>query len=89
MNNILVPYTTIGSPTGASQDTSAYIFEIKVSDFITPCSLSSSGFAAAIQVRNHTSFVPIVKLNGLGGSGSVSPQITATLTAFLLFDTSV
>ena len=88
LNGVLLPNTTIGSPTGSSQNTSTYIFEIKVTDFITATSLSPSGFAAAIEVVNHTSFVPTVLLNGITGSGSHAPQITATVTAFLLQDTT-
>jgi hypothetical protein len=88
-NGILLSNTTIGSPTGSSQNTSTYIFEIKVSDFTTPTSLSPSGFACNINVVNHTSYVPIVLLNGLAGSGSSVPQITATVTAFLLLDMSI
>ena len=89
LNGNIIFETTIGSPTGAAQNSSCYIFEIKVSDFITPTSLSPSGFAAAVIVVNHTSFVPFVLLNGITGSGSVSPQVTAAVTAFLLLDTSV
>jgi hypothetical protein len=88
-NGTVLPNTTIGSPTGSAQNTSSYIFEIKISDFTTPTSLAPSGFACSITVVNHTSFVPIVLLNGITGSGSAFPQITATVTAFLLLDTSV
>jgi hypothetical protein len=89
LNGVPVPGTTKGSPTGASQNSSAGIIQIKTTDFITPTSASPSGFAAAIEIVNHTSFVPIVTLNGLGGSGSASPQITATVTVILILDTSV
>jgi hypothetical protein len=89
MNGIPIPNTTIGSPTGSAQNTSTYIFKILASDFITATNLAPSGFAAKIEIVNHTSFVPIVLLNGITGSGSVFPQITATVTAFLLLDLSV
>ena len=88
-NGVLLPFTTIGSPTGSAQNSTSLIFEIKITDFTTPTSLSPSGFACDIQVVNHTSFVPFVLLNGSSGSGSVFPQIRATFTMFLLMDTTV
>jgi hypothetical protein len=88
MNGVPVPGTTHGSPTGASQNSSVSIIEITPADFTTPVSQSPSGFAAALEIVNHTSYVPVVTLNGLTGSGSASPQVTANVTIFLLMDTS-
>ena len=88
-NGILLPFTTIGSPTGSAQNSTVIIFEIKTIDFTTPTFLSPSGFACDIQVVNHTSFVPLVLLNGSSGSGNANPQIRATVTMFLLMDTSI
>lgn len=88
MNGVVIPGTTHGSPTGSSQNSSASIIEIKPTDFTSVCVQSPSGFAAAIEVVNHTSFIPVISLNGLNGSGSASPQVTANVTIFLLMDTS-
>jgi hypothetical protein len=41
---------------------------------------SPSGKAAKINLRNHTSYVPVVTLNGIGGSGSATPQVVASMT---------
>jgi hypothetical protein len=85
LNNIVVlPGSTIGSPTGSSQNSTGIIVSIKQSDLTEPNSDSPSGFAARINLRNHSSFVPSVTINGSGGSGSAPNQVTATLTAFLL-----
>jgi hypothetical protein len=88
MNGVPVPGTTHGSPTGSSQNSSASIIEITPADFTTALSQSPSGFAAALEIVNHTSFIPVISLNGLNGSGSSSPQVTANVTIFLLMDTS-
>ena len=81
MNNTLVPGTIIGSPTGASQNSSTVIFHITASDASgTATDLSPTGFAALIHLRNHTSYVPFVTLNGVGGSGSALPQIVANIS---------
>jgi hypothetical protein len=84
-NGNVVPGSTVGSPTGASQNTNAMILKIDASDFTEATSFPApGGLAARLQIVNHTSFAPIVNLNGLTGSGSASPQITATVTLMLL-----
>jgi hypothetical protein len=87
-NGLPLPGSTTGSPTGASQNSSALIIEVTSADFITPFSGAPGGVAAEFKLTNHTSFVPLVLLNGLSGSGSATPQITATMTMFLLTDTT-
>ena len=88
-NGLPFPGTTTGSPTGASQNSSALILLITAADFTSFFSGAPGNLAAKIQLVNHTSFVPIVLLNGLSGSGSATPQITATMTMFLLLDTTI
>jgi hypothetical protein len=83
-NNVVLPGTTIGSPTGSSQNSASIIFQLTDADIVSPTDLSPSGFAAKLQVTNYASFAPIVLLNGLSGSGSATPQITATVTIFKL-----
>ena len=80
----VVPGSVIGSPTGSSQNSTCVILEITPADLVVPTGLSPSGFSAQIQVVNHTSFAPIITLNGVGGSGSAVNQVTCTLTGFLL-----
>jgi hypothetical protein len=83
-NNVVLPGTTIGSPTGSSQNSASIIFQLTEDDLVSPTDLSPSGFAAKLQVTNYSSFAPAITLNGLTGSGSASPQITATVTIFKL-----
>ena len=85
-NNIfLINGTTIGSPTGSSQNSTSVIIRIDPSDLTEPTSLSPSGFAALIQLRNHSSFITTITLNGHGGSGYAIDQINAVLTIILLY----
>jgi hypothetical protein len=84
MNGAVVAGSTIGSPTGSSQNSTGLMMYIDATDLTTPTLLSPLGFAAAITLVNHTSFVPIITLNGLTGSGSATPQVVATLTMLLL-----
>jgi hypothetical protein len=83
-NNTVLPGTTIGSPTGSSQNSATVIFILTDDDLISLTDLSPTGFAAKLEIRNYISFVPAVTLNGLGGSGSATPQTTANVTIFKL-----
>jgi hypothetical protein len=79
LNETIVFGSIVGSPTGSAQNSSSLIIYISPEDitfYTTP--LSPLGTAAIIQFRNHTSFAPIITLNGQSGSGSASPQIVAT-----------
>lgn len=85
MNGAVVPGTTVGSPTGSSQNKLTAIIYISPSDvLVSPTLLSPTGFAAKLNIVNHTSYVPFVTLNGVGGSGSVTPQMVASMVIFLL-----
>ena len=83
-NNIVIPGGIIGSPTGSSQNSSALIFEILAADINQPYSGAPGGFACNLQARNHTSYIPIITLNGSDGSGLAPNQVCATLTLVLL-----
>ena len=85
INDIIIPGTVIGAPTGASQNSLTIIIEITSADLITTTELSPTGLAALVQVRNHTSF-PLggVVLDGQSGSGLAPNQLNAIFTAFLL-----
>jgi hypothetical protein len=85
INGVPVVGTTTGSPSGSSQNSTTYILYVSPSDVLgTPTLLSPTGFAAKLNLVNHTSFVPVVHLDLAAGSGSASPQITATITVFKL-----
>jgi hypothetical protein len=87
LNNVLVPGTITGSPTGSAQNTNAFIMIIQQADVqINPSTLSPSGFSAFLTLRNHTSYVPLLTLDGQAGSGSAQPQIVTSLVMYLLLE---
>lgn len=75
----------MGSPAGSSQNSASIIIYLSPADVLVNSTiLSPTGSAAIINFRNHTSHSPLVLLNGLAGSGSATPQITATTVIFRL-----
>jgi hypothetical protein len=72
------------SPTGATQIAQVMIVVITPEDIITETPLSPTGFACKLQVKNHTSFVPAIQIDGVNGAGSASPEVIATMTVVLM-----
>ena len=87
-NGSPIPSLTVGSSTGSSVCTYTGIVNITAADVAAtpvPAGIPSpSGFAADIQIVNHTSYVPVVTLDGQTGSGSVLPQTVVTTTMYKL-----
>jgi hypothetical protein len=85
LNDAPHPGTITGSPSGASVCTLAHIIYLSPAAVgISPTALSPTGFAAKIQLVNHTSFAPSITLDGSSGSGSATPQTHASLSLFKL-----
>jgi hypothetical protein len=85
LNDAPEPGTITGSPTGASVLTLSHILYISPAAVgISPTALSPTGFAAKLQLVNHTSFAPSITLDGSSGSGSATPQTHASLSLFKL-----
>jgi len=85
LNGVPLDGTVTGSPTGSSQNSSTFIIYISPSDvLVTPTLLSPTGFAAKLNLVNHSSYVPLIHLDLASGSGSVPNQINATMTIFRL-----
>jgi hypothetical protein len=79
-NNVIVTDSTVGSPTGSSQNSVTLILVITPEDILANIStISTIGTSAIIQFRNHTSYSAQVTLNGRFGSGSAEDQITAVV----------
>jgi hypothetical protein len=82
--------TITGSATGASVCTLAHIIYLSPADVaVSPTALSPTGFAAKIQLVNHTSFAPAITLDSSTGSGSATPQTRAALSMFKLANAPV
>jgi hypothetical protein len=73
------PYS---SSTGATHSYNDKIIKITMADMINETSLSSSGFAACLEVYNHSSFNPNIILNN--PAGSAPNDITANINVILL-----
>ena len=84
MNEVVIDGTTTGSPTASTLASNVFIIRVQDSDLVSDWSDAPGGKAAKIELVNHTSFVPSVTLNGLSGSGFVSPQVVATMTVVLI-----
>jgi hypothetical protein len=84
-NGVAESGTITGSPTGSSVCTLAHIIYLSPAEVaVSPTALSPTGFAAKLQLINHTSFAPLVELDGASGSGSATPQSRASLSLFKL-----
>jgi hypothetical protein len=83
-NAIPVIGSIFSSPTGATQNSHTVIVDVLPSDISEPTSLSPSGFACKLRLVNHTSYVPVVTINGVAGGGSAAPDSTATMSVILL-----
>ena len=83
-NDVVMIGSISSSPTGATICANQMILEILPEDLINITSLSPSGFGCKIQLRNHTSFAPVVSIDGSSGAGSALPDISANLSLVLL-----
>jgi hypothetical protein len=70
------------SPTGATHSYSDLIIRINPEDMVNETSLSPSGLAACLEVFNHSSFNPNIRLDNPGGSAP--NDLTATINIILL-----
>jgi hypothetical protein len=84
LNGQVVVGAIYSSPTGSSQNANSIILDIYPSDISQPTNVSPTGFGAKLNVANHTSYAPIIEIDGVGGAGSAGPDITAIMTVFLL-----
>ena len=81
---VVVPGGIFSSPTGSTQSVCSLIMYVDASDLISPTALSPSGFACKVQLRNHTSYAPVISLDGTSGAGSAEPDINCSISLFLL-----
>jgi hypothetical protein len=75
---------TFSSPTASTQSTLSFIVFVDSSEMISSTSLSPSGLACKFQVTNHTSYSPLISLDGTSGAGSAPDDIVGNLTFILL-----
>ena len=81
LNTTILPGTIVGSASGSSTVTCSTIFLVTAADLIQPI---PTGFAALLQIINHTSLAPSVTLSGANGGGSQPDQSRAILVLTLI-----
>ena len=84
MNNVIVTGSIIGDQLSATVASNTVLLTVNDSDLTEPTSLSPTGFAALIQIRNHSSYAPLIHIDGHAGSGSQIGQSNLNLVIFLL-----
>ena len=75
---------TFSSPTASTQSALTLIVFIDYSDLISTTALSPSGLACKFQVTNHTSYAPLISLDGTSGAGSAPNDVVGNLTFIFL-----
>jgi hypothetical protein len=80
----VIPGGIFSSPTGSTQNSITLILYIDPADLSTPTPLSPFGVACKVQVKNHTSYAPVIHLDGSSGAGGAEPDMNCALTLVLL-----
>jgi hypothetical protein len=83
-NGNIVSGSTINSIAGFEQNSVFLIMCINKSDLSFPTSISPIGFAAKIEVVNHTSTTSNIRLISLNTKDTSTPQMVATISISLL-----
>jgi len=85
LNGVLLPGSVIGQAATTSTIATQSLIAITAADLL-PNVNSSTGVAAVWQLRNHSSFITPITLDGRAGDGSDPTQVNATLTTFQICD---
>jgi len=85
LNGVVIPGTVSGEPAAASILIINTIIQINDSDLLVDMN-SVTGVAAVLQVRNHSSYVSPMLLDGREGSGSDTTQINASICIMQICD---
>ena len=85
LNGVLLPGSVVGEPATTAVILSHGIVEIHPADLF-PNTDSPTGVAAVLQLRNHSSYVTPITLDGREGSGSDMSQVNASFMIVQLCD---
>ena len=85
LNGNLIPGSVTGEPAAATLMMINTIIEVRSSDLL-PNSGSVTGVAAVLQIRNHSSYITPIVLDGRDGSGSDLTQINASIVLVQICD---
>jgi hypothetical protein len=85
LNNVLLPGSVTGEPAAASIIIINTIVKIINSDLL-PNTDSATGVAAILELRNHSSYISPILLDGREGCGSDITQINASFVILQISD---
>ena len=85
LNNVVIPGSVTGEPAAASIIIINTIVKIINSDLL-PNTDSATGVAALLELRNHSSYISPILLDGREGCGSDLSQINASLVILQISD---
>jgi hypothetical protein len=85
LNGVLLPGSVIGEPATTSMIIIHDILRVTEADLL-PNENSPTGFAAVYQVRNHSSYITPILLDGRAGSGSDLTQVNASMVILQICD---
>jgi hypothetical protein len=85
LNNVLLPGSVVGESATTSVLLVHDIVAVSAADLL-PNVNSPTGFAAVYEIKNHSSFITPVILDGRAGSGSDLTQVNASIVAVQLCD---
>jgi hypothetical protein len=85
LNGVLLPGSVVGEPATTSMCIIHEILRITEADLL-PNVNSPTGFAAVYQVRNHSSYITPILLDGRAGSGSDLTQVNASMLIMQICD---
>jgi hypothetical protein len=87
LNGTTIPGTTVGEAAPASLLIFHEIVKVTTADLFPNPNAIHTGVAAILEIRNHSSLVPI-ELNGSEGSGTESDQLNASMVVVQICDDS-
>jgi hypothetical protein len=85
LNGVLLPGSVVGEPATTSMCIIHEILRVTEADLL-PNVNSPTGFAAVYQIRNHSSYITPILLDGRAGSGSDLTQINASVIILQICD---
>jgi hypothetical protein len=85
-NDVVEVGTIIGDQLSATVASNLVLLIITEFDMLEPTPFSPTGFAAKINLRNHSSYAPLIHSDGHQGSGSQIDQSNLNLVLFRICD---
>jgi hypothetical protein len=85
LNGVLLVGSVMGEPATTAMAIVQYILPVHLADLL-PNTDSPTGVAAVLQIRNHSSYITPIILNGREGSGSDLTQVNASMMIIQLCD---